>query len=101
MCSSIFGVDVSLDVVEEQVGDFDLHHLHVGHVVQEERVVGRGLQREGAAAEEAVGEILVQLDVGDPGQRKVVVHSFEDAGASDNALGSPCRCGCTTAATAR
>ena len=59
----------------------------MGDVVQKERVIGGGLQGQRAAAEETVGDVLVQLDVGDPGQGQVVADAADDAGAGDDALG--------------
>ena len=79
-------VDSSLDVVEEQVGNFDLDRLHLRHVVQEQRVIRGGLEGEGSASEESVVEVFLDLNVGDTGERQVMSGAREDARAGDDPL---------------
>ena len=57
------GVDRSLNVVEQQVRDLHLHDLYLRHVVQQQRVVSRGLQGQSSASEQTIIEILDHLDV--------------------------------------
>ena len=72
------GVPVGADL-EEQVGDPDVHALDVGHVGEDQRLAGGGLEDERAAAQDAVEQVAFVVDIVDPPQRHVVAAPVEDA----------------------
>lgn len=57
------GVDRSLNVVEQQVRDLYLHDLHIRHIVQQQWVIGRGLQGQRSTPEQTIIQILDHLNV--------------------------------------
>ena len=80
------GVDRSLNVVEQQVRDLNLHDLHIRHVVQQQRVVRRGLQGQSSAPKQAIIQILHHLNVRDTAERQVVPRSLENTRARNDPL---------------
>ena len=57
------GVDRSLNIVEQQVRDLHLDDLHIRHIVQQQRVIGRGLQGKRSTPEQTIIQILDHLNV--------------------------------------
>ena len=80
------GVDRSLNVVEQQVRDLHLHDLHIRHIVQQQRVIGRGLQGQRSTSEQAIVQVLDHLDIRDARERKIMSDSLENARARDDPL---------------
>ncbi len=74
------------DVVEDEVRNLDLHRLPPQHVAQQ-RIIRRSLQGKRATAEQAVVDILFQLNVGNTRERASATRASKDALAGDNALG--------------
>ena len=72
--------------MEDQIRNLHLHLLNLRHVTQEQRVVCGGLEGKRAAAEDAVVEVLFDLDVGNAREGQIVAGALDDARAGDDSL---------------
>ena len=82
------GIHRALHIVEQEVRDLELHIVDLRDVMQDQRVVGGGLQGEGPASEEPVDEVALTGDIGDARQWKIMATTVEDAMAGDDTLRS-------------
>ena len=88
--SGLLGVGIhrALHIIEQEVRDLELHIGDLRNVMQDQRVVGGGLQGEGPAPEEPIDEVALTGDIGDARQWKIMATTVEDAVACDDALRS-------------
>ena len=88
MDKGLFGicVDCAVNVVEQQVRDFNLNVFDARNIVQDKRVVCAGLQSQSATPEQAVDKVAVHCYVGNARDRQVVTLLVDDAVARDDAL---------------
>lgn len=64
--SGLLGVGIhrALHIIEQEVRDLELHIVDLRNVMQDQRVVGGGLQGEGPASEEPIDEVALTGDIG-------------------------------------
>lgn len=64
--SGLLGVGIhrALHIIEQEVRDLELHIGDLRNVMQDQRVVGGGLQGEGPAPEEPIDEVALTGDIG-------------------------------------
>ena len=72
-------------MMEQQVSQHDMNLLHLGNVIEVERVRGRRLKDESAAAKHAVEQTVLVRDIGNPRQRNVMPRFCEYPRAGDEA----------------